>query len=94
MEQERTNLFWAMFDQLEGEAPSSGHVELSRLETFILNQSFGIFDGRIQIEIFVKRMISSKMIVPALGAEGCYLRGTESACQGTEESSSEISGGV
>jgi hypothetical protein len=71
---EKTRLFWRMFEELEAEAPETKHVELSRLQKFILNQSFGVFDGLIQIEIFVKKMIASGKIVPVLGVEWCYVR--------------------
>lgn len=88
---EKTKLFWRMFEELEAEAPSTKRVELTRLQEFILNQSYGVFDGSIQIEIFVKRLIGRGKIVPTLGIQGYYVRAAEAE---EEESPSTDSGGV
>ena len=79
--EEKTKLFWQMFEELEAETETK-QVSLTRLQEFILNQSYNIFDGRIQIEIFVKKMIASGKIVPALGEEEFYVRAAETDADG------------
>ena len=54
-------------------------VVLSRLLSFILNRSYGIFDGR------VKKMIADGKIVHALGEEDYYVR-AEREGQGEQSS--------
>ena len=85
---DKTRLFWEMFGELEAETTTPSMpklVELSRLLSFILNRSYGIFDGRVEIEIFVKKMIADGKIVHALGEEDYYVR-AEREGQGEQSS--------
>ena len=64
MTPKQLELFWAMFSDLENEAPQTRQVQLNRLVGFISNRCFGIFDGIEQVAEFVNRMIAGGLIVP------------------------------
>ena len=70
----QSELFWAMFSDLENEAPQTKYVELNRLVSFISNRCFGVFDGTHQVEEFVSRMIEDGLIVPVPDKNGIYSR--------------------